>query len=208
MSDNPRSDAEIFTEFDRLVRTQVGLPPHFRALFLVGNSAKYITQHSAMTAFDENPTQHLLKKRDSIIEVFSRIEFLIDELIKIHVIGINHHRESEFFNLFEGMGIGRKIGILFDWDLITKELRDNVRKLLGVRNAVAHDVSLHDAIYNNEHILTAFNTEGWDKFKVDLQNAWGELREAYRVQQNNEDWDLLIAQIEAWQNSQSTETSN
>jgi len=197
-----KTDAEIFKEFERLTLNGIGFPQDFRILFLVGNSAKYITQHSAMTAFDDNISHMLPKKREKIIEVFSRIEFLVDELIKIHVIGINHHRETEFYSLYDRMGIGTKVKLLNGWKVIDGQFRSMLQNLISVRNSVAHDVSLHETTYNNEHIFTAIDHTEFDNFRADLQNAWALLREIYREKQEKEDWDLLLTEIDAWQISQ------
>lgn len=197
-----RNDEQIFQEFERLASTQIGFPQDFHILFLVGNSAKYITQHSALTAFEDNIATPLPKRREKIIEVFSRIEFLVDELIKIYVIGINHHRETEFYSLYDKMGIGSKIRLLNEWGLIDGTFRATLQNLISVRNSVAHDVSLHETTYNDEHIFTARDVTQFDNFRADLQNAWAVLREIYREKQEQEDWDLLLDQIEAWQLSQ------
>jgi len=200
----PRTDEEIFKEFERLSMTQIGFPQDFHILFLVGNSAKYITQHSALTAFEDNIAVPLPRKREKIIEVFSRVEFLVDELIKIHVIGINHPKESDFYSLYDKMGIGSKIRLLNEWGLIDGVFRASLQNLISVRNSVAHDVSLHETTYNGEHIFTARDGTQFNNFRADLQNAWATLREIYREKQDQEDWDLLIDQIDSWQLSENS----
>lgn len=197
----PLSESEIFKEFDRLAMTQIGFPNDFKALFFVGTSAKYITPHMVVTAFQEDFSS-LTKKREKIIENFSRIEFLVDELIKIHVIGINHHRDAEFYSLYDKMGLGTKVKLLKEWKVLDNTLFSIFQKLIAVRNKVAHDVTLHDAIYNDVRIFSDRDEKEWNNFRADLQNMWGSLREIYRTYQQKEDWDLLLSQIELWQSSQ------
>jgi len=178
-----KNNEKIFQKFEELTKNQIGFPQDFRILFLVGNSAKYITQHSAMTAFEDNISEYLPKNRDKIISVFSRIEFLVDELIKIHIIGINHPHEPEFYSIYDRMGISRKIRLLNEWGVIDGNVRSVLQDLISVRNSIAHDVSLHEATYHNEHIFTARDHTEFDNFRADLQNAWKLLREIYREKQ-------------------------
>jgi len=97
------------------------------------------------------------------------------------------------------MGIGNKVRLLNEWEVIDGTLRAILQNLISVRNSVAHDVSLHETTYNNEHIFTAIDHTEFDNFRADLQNAWALLREIYREKQEKENWDLLLTQIDAWQ---------
>ena len=182
-----RTEAEIFQELKTAVTSQTGLPPNFRVLFLVGNTQMYVTQYSAMTAFGSSISDHLTKKRDRIIEVFTRIEFLVDELMRIHLIGINSPKDKEINDILDGMAIGRKLQFLKKWKLLSKDLQERLKDLIAVRNGVAHDVSLHNVFYKEKRIFAVIDNTFFNQFKEDLESTWNELLEVYRQIQNSQD---------------------
>jgi len=202
-----RTETQIHHALQDFIKSGKRLPSYFRILFIVGQNQMYMTANSANIVFSTNISESLTEHRERILEPFTRIEFLVDELIRIHLIGINSPKDKEINQILDGIGIARKFQYLYQWKIISNNHNKRLQNLIKVRNGVAHDVSLSNVLYKKKKIFQLGDKSNFNNFKTELENAWKELIEVYRKVQNSLDWDLFIDQILAQQKTNTTSKS-
>jgi len=188
----------------KLVMNGKGLPSDLRLYLITGNNQIYINKGHAMRVFSSEITDKLTEKRERILEPFTKIEFIIDELIRLHIIGFRSTKEKDFLNLIDFLGTSRKIGLLYKWEIFSKNLKNLLDDLIKVRNGVAHDISLAEVEYKKEPVFKLVDKENFETFKKDLKSAWSELTKTYVKEEEKIDWDQLITELEAYQRSLSS----
>jgi len=188
----------------KLVMNGKGLPSDLRLYLITGNNQIYINKGHAMRVFSSEITENLTEKREKILEPFTKIEFIIDELLRLHIIGFRSTKEKDFLNLIDFLGASRKISLLYKWEIFSKNLKNLLDGLIKVRNGVAHDISLAEVEYKNEPIFKLVDKENFKTFKKDLKSAWSELTKTYMNEEEKIDWDQLITELEAYQRNLSS----
>jgi len=130
---------------------------------------------------------HLGLERGRILEIFSKIEFIINEL---NFAFIKPEREkSEYFDeILNCLDLFTKIKLLKQWSIIDKKLFGKLMAVKEVRNGMAHNWSSWDIKYRSVPI-----GQNFFQFRDDLLYVWKEL--VIRNQENQSNIDDLIKQL-------------
>jgi hypothetical protein len=135
--------------------------------------------------------------RGKIIALFAKLEFLVNELIQLKLLGFNSPKGKKLDDLLEEVNFDTRVKLLKEWDIINDELRGKIIKVHKVRSALAH-------VYNMEEIGYPQKTPGkkqaeeaplrqtFDYFKNDLEEIWKSLIVIYQEQQKTFGGDLNV----------------
>lgn len=174
------------------------IPDHRRPRVLVFGDKGYVLSedghaHASFSMYlNEEELRHFnfsndTHSRGKILEIFSKIEFIMNEIITIH---FSTQHPEQFKEILDSMSFARKIKMLSKWSYIGKDERKLIESLKGVRNDFAHTWS--GSIYYNGHSLD--RGDSFDEFKMDLEKFWSCLLIAYKKVQP--DLDKVINAVE------------
>ena len=164
-------------------------------LFIVGKK-RYLLVYQNITSEGNNaedfgaikPT-HL--KRGDILDSFSKIELIINEIIEAKILGEGQERQK-FSELSEKIDLSQKIHLLKSWDLIGQETFELLHKMKMVRNSLAHSWHIKNIIYGKDQTLET----NFAKFKDDLKLIWNRLINVYdSVRPQNEELKKVLEEI-------------
>jgi hypothetical protein len=139
----------------------------------------------------------LTKDRGKILEVFSRIEFLINELIKFDILGIpDRNTDWKKRNVFEDeilmkIDLKDKIKILKSRGYFDNTLSSKLFDLKEVRNKYAHSWIESRIMYHNKPI-ESYTNSSFHEFMTDMIEVWEKLFEIYKKEQNKINIEDLI----------------
>ena len=139
---------------------------------------------------------HLRKERGEILNAFSKLEFLIMELVRMKTMGKKFSHNANLVDLIEKPNISNLLQLLRKWKVITKSQQGKYTKLFGVRNQLAHIFDLNEATYNEKPISRIVGKDNFKEFHLDLQTMWKELVLIYSKEQSKIDYSELITEIE------------
>ena len=152
-------------------------------LYLISDKKHYfINDGSIRSGFSNN--LKLNKNRTSLLEAFSKIGFLFDELIRLRIVGyVNDSSSKELLYLLNLIPINRKIRTFLDWKVFNPKFTKHMSRLFEVRNDVMHCVSLNEVNYSPGKRMSVGTIAGFNKFKKDMERSWFELIQIYKLQQ-------------------------
>jgi hypothetical protein len=161
--------------------------------------------------------------RGQILDVFSRLELVINELIQLQILGFNAENAQELDKLLEKVNLSARARLLNQWDIIDNALFEKIIKVNDVRNKFAHVWDEKEVTYvkkytketikqspfrlllediasdfeNNEPITVKTSIQRlFKEFKQDFEDVWQGLIDAYKHEQNAFDLDALIRQVQ------------
>ncbi|MGO8761056.1 MAG: hypothetical protein ACLP2P_05420 [Desulfobaccales bacterium] len=142
--------------------------------------------------------KYLKCERGLILDVFSKIEFLANEIIILKVLGFK--LEGEIYDkslmlddILENIDLFSRIKILNKWKIIGNKLFDLLIKTKEVRNGFAHAWDDDEVYYHKKKIKDNFS-----KFKEDMSSVCSQLLEIYKSLQDKIDFETLINRIESF----------
>jgi hypothetical protein len=116
--------------------------------------------------------------RGKILDCFATLEFLLNEIIQLHLLGCSADKSDCLDDLLENIDFFSRVKLLNRWNkLINDELKNIIIELKSVRNGLAHKWSEDDVNYKGGSLKANFKL-----FIDDLKKAWGQLIVAYRTQ--------------------------
>lgn len=118
---------------------------------------------------------HLGLDRGDILDVFSKIEFIVNELISIH---IQPQDVGAFNEVLNYISFFIKIKLLNNWGIFDNKLTEKIMRIKEVRNGFAHNWSDSEIKYKSKPIRDNFFN-----FREDLLSIWKNL---INVQQKNQ----------------------
>jgi len=133
--------------------------------------------------------------RGEILDSFTKLEFMINEIIQAVIIKNDFSGRSQWLDsLNTKIDLAQKIHILKDeWQLISDDTFQKMMRLKNVRNVLAHSWDFDNAIYEKDKTLET----NFPKFKQDLKEVWKKLIVVYEtLQPQNELMDELISSLE------------
>ena len=176
-------DKEINRFMVEMVKKQPNIPKGLD-LFLVTEES-YVRFHDGFLDMGKNYNDIVLlniKKlnldRGGILGVFSKMEFLFNELIYLLVIEYDAKKRDRFNDVLDNLSFHRRIELLRTWGFINNNECERLIKLKNVRNGFAHAWSKKEVFYKGQPIEKNF-----DVFKGDLKNIWLLLLEIYKRRQ-------------------------
>jgi len=130
---------------------------------------------------------HLGLERGRILEIFSKIEFIINELI-FAFIKPEREKGKNLDEILNCLDLFTKIKLLKQWSIIDNKLFGKLMAVKEVRNGMAHIWSNWDIKYRSRSI-----EQNFFQFRDDLLYVWKEL--VVRNQENQPNIDDLIKQF-------------
>ena len=188
----------------KLIRVGHGSPvPQNLRIFLVwkngytyANKGHLQESHSVGSLFS-----HLRRDRGDILNAFSKLEFLIMELVRIKTMGDKFSYNENLVNLIAKPNVSNLLQLLQKWKTITKTQQGKCAKLFSLRNQLAHIFDLSEAIYDNQVLIRTVGKDGFNQFAKDLVSLWKELVLVYSKEQTKIDYTDLIGEIQNLQKS-------
>lgn len=160
-------------------------------LYLVSKNKHYfINEGKIVPGFDN--TIKLTPSRESILDAFSKMTFLFDEIIRLRLVGyFSNSKSKELLYLLNLIPVNRKIRTFLDWKMFDPEYTRAMSRLFEVRNDAIHCVTLNEVSYNPKTIVSLGKQPGFKKFKNDFQKAWHTLIQIYISEQKKIDFEKL-----------------
>lgn len=188
----------------KLIRVGHGCPvPNNLRIFLVwkdgytyANNGHMQESHSVDSLFS-----HLRRDRGEILNAFSKLEFLLMELVRIKTMGEKFSHNSNLVDLVTKPNVSNLLQLLQKWKTITKSQQGKCTQLFGLRNQLAHIFDLNEAIYDSQFLVRTVGKDGFNKFHSDLVSLWKELVLIYSKEQSKIDYSELIVEIQNLQKS-------
>ncbi|MBU0460399.1 MAG: hypothetical protein KJ597_02555 [Nanoarchaeota archaeon] len=134
--------------------------------------------------------------RGEILDSFSKIEFMVNEIIQAVILKNDFSAKGAWLDsLNTKVDLAQKISILRDeWKIISDDTFQMLTKLRKVRNILAHSWDFGHAQYGKDKTLES----NFQQFKQDLKNVWKRLVVTYdNVQPQNEFMDMMINTLKA-----------
>ncbi len=187
-------DESKLEEFSRLTR-QYSIRPS--KLFIVGKKRFLrIYMGSINEGFHDEEFGHVVPrsiKRGDILDSFSKIEFIINEIISSAIAGGDiSHKGIKVDDLSIKIDLSQKIHILKEWHFIGEETFQKLMKLRNVRNVLAHSWEFNNAVYGKDQTLKT----NFKQFQEDLREVWKRLIVVYEnVRPQNQLMDNLINEL-------------
>ena len=179
------------SEIIKLVKKSI--PKDIR-LYLISKNTHYFINDGKVNSGFSN--LKLVPTRISLIDAFSKIEFLFDELIRLKIVGYDNSKSSfELLYLLNLIPINRKIRTFLDWKVFDPKFTKQMSRLFEVRNDIIHSVSLKGVYYVPNRKVSLSTTNGFGKFKKDLIQSWKKLIQIYVNEQNNIDFKKLTKDL-------------
>lgn len=176
------------------------IPPHLQIFLVWKNSYTYANNgfiqqsHSVGSLFT-----HLRNERGDILDAFSKLEFLLRELVRIKTMGEQFSHDSNLVDLVEKPNISNLLQLLKKWKVITNSQQGKSTKLFGVRNQLAHIFSLSEAKYDDKPLVLVIGKDNFKQFHLDIVDLWKTLVQIYSKEQSKIDYSELITEIQDYQ---------
>lgn len=139
---------------------------------------------------EESIVKNMRFERGSVLSFFSKIEFLINELIRLKLSIYEGVERIRLDDLLIRINMRFKLDFLKKWGAINSNIRKKMDKLLSVRNDFAHLWSEKEIKYKER-----FLQKNFDNFKNDAIEVWKKLVEIYKTEQSKIDIDKIIKRI-------------
>jgi hypothetical protein len=113
--------------------------------------------------------KNLELERGKILDITSKFEFVVNEIIQNKIIGYNLERPYLLDTILENIPFYARFGLLKELGLFDKDDRSfyKIKKLMDVRNKLAHQWNEVEAEYKNKPL-----SESFMEFKKDIEEAW------------------------------------
>lgn len=179
------------TKIDKLHKVLTKLPISKKPRLLIITDAqilwcygKHLEKHTFIKP--HGIITHLGLERGRILEIFSKIEFIINELIFAF---IKPEKKGKYLDeILNYLDLFTKIKLLKQWSIIDNKLFGKLMAVKEVRNGMAHIWSSWDIKYRSMPI-----GQNFFQFRDDLLYVWKEL--IVRNQENQPNVDDLIKQF-------------
>jgi hypothetical protein len=170
------------------------LPEELSILFILDNSL--IRVHKGVVNLESSRHNYseikgLSCNREDILKYFTKIDFIIDQLIGIRLLD-NFPKNSEILgDVLEELSLAEKLNLLFKWGFLKRSSRSNWNKIRKVRNDMAHKWSTREMVYEKLKL-----EDNFARFRDDFSKEWKNLIEIYRSVQTKIDVEHLIRIVE------------
>jgi hypothetical protein len=182
---------EKLEEIQKLIfEHRKNLPENLKLLIITEN--EIIRVYKGMieaSSFDDKLAipKNLKCERGDILDIFSKLEFIINELINLKVLGPNSEKSIMFDNILESINFPTKLRLLKDWGIIDNRLIRLIEKTRRVRNALAHKWSIFEVRFNNRPLRDTF-----EDFRNDMTSIWEQIIDIYQNEQEKIDIESII----------------
>ena len=121
--------------------------------------------------------ENLKFDRGEILSLFSKLEFLVNEILRLHFFGLSS--KDDFDKLLEYIDLSRRVKTLSDLKIITSSISKKMGNTSYVRNQIAHVWNLNGIKYLEKRLQ---DEENMLRFKADMEEIFKAMIEAYHSQ--------------------------
>ena len=170
-------------EMEEVIKLLNGIEnfPENHRLFLITDKS-YIRIYygiitSSWTAEEFYEIRSLRLERGEILELFSKLEFIVNELIQLKILGANSDKGKNLDDILENVDLFSRIRLLNKWGIIDKSVNGKLMHVKQVRNGFAHAWGKEEVRYKGEVI-----TIPWHKInKVKRREYRGNMEDKHET---------------------------
>ena len=168
--------------------------PENHRLFLITDKS-YIRIYygiitSSWTAEEFYEIRSLGLDRGEILELFSKLEFIVNELIQLKILGANSNKGKSLDEILEYIDFFSRVRLLKKWRIIDNALFQKVLDVKQVRNGFAHAWGKEEVRYKGKKIENIFS-----EFKANMEDIWKNILEIYKEEQEKIDLKPLFEKL-------------
>ncbi len=128
--------------------------------------------------------RNLKPERGAIINFFSKLEFLVNELIQARILELFSEKAYDFDLVLECIDFSDRLGLLKKWGMISGNEVDKISKISSVRNQLAHRWSEKEVSYGKDSTGKKHSiSDNIEKFKEDAEKVWKTLISKYMIEE-------------------------
>jgi hypothetical protein len=145
---------------------------------------------------EERPfIRHLKAERGDIINFFSKLEFLVNELIQARILGLFSEKAYDFDLLLEHIDFSGRIALMKKWGIINNKEKNKITEIASVRNQLAHRWNEREVLYGKDSDGNGITIiKNIKKFREDAEQVWMNLINKYKEEEKQ--IGLVIAKLE------------
>ena len=121
-------------------------------------------------------------ERGEILDLFSKMEFMVNELIQLKMLGANSEEAEKLDDVLAYVDFFSRLRLLRKWGVLENKTVEMVNQTKQVRNGFAHAWGTEEVLYKEKPI-----EENFENFKKDMEEIWGSLVGIYSVEQKKYD---------------------
>lgn len=129
-------------------------------------------------------------ERGEILDLFSKMEFLVNELIQLQVLGANSEEAGKLDGVLGYVDFFGRLRLLRKWGVLSNNTVEMLNQAKQVRNGFAHAWGTEEVLYKEKPIK-----ENFGEFKKDMEEIWKGLVEVYSVEQKKYDVSGIFRRI-------------
>lgn len=170
------------TKLYRLYELIAALPAGERPKLIIIERKQSLFSHPAHLSFSEYVEDAglftgLRPERGDILEAFSVIEFIINEITAAYI-SPKQSRKIEFEYILNRLDLTSKVRMIEKWHLIDRELTDKIMLIKEVRDGFAHKWVDEEIKYKSKPLSDG---ESFSIFKNDIIGVWDGLVAVYNI---------------------------
>ena len=128
--------------------------------------------------------------RGEILDLFSKMEFMVNELIQLRVLGANSEEAEKLEDVLAYVDFFSRLRLLKRWGVLENKTVEMVNQTKQVRNGFAHAWGTEEVMYKEKPI-----EENFGRFKQDMEEIWKALVDVYSVEQKKYDVQGIFRRI-------------
>ena len=129
-------------------------------------------------------------ERGEILDLFSKMEFMINELIQLNLLGANNQESAKLDDALAYVDFFSRLRLLKKWGILDNSTVEMLNQTKQVRNGFAHAWGVEEILYKEKPIEKNFQA-----FTLDMEKIWEALVEVYMVEQKKYDIDSIFDKI-------------
>jgi hypothetical protein len=134
--------------------------------------------------------RNLRFERGPILDLFSKLEFFVNEIIQLKILGPNSDKGLMLDKILTNVDFFSRVKLLNEFGIVDRTLQGLLMETKQVRNGFAHVWDENGVFYKNVPIKKNFV-----QFKKDMEKAWKSLLEIYMIEQKRIDIKGIITQL-------------
>jgi len=193
-----------FNELIKIIFSSRKLPSNLR-LFLITEKEYIRIYYGRITtshfAEEYGFIRSLRFERGDILDMFSKLEFFVNELFQLKILGPSSDKGFMLDKLLENIDFFSRIRLLKEFGIIDGVLFNLLMQAKQVRNGFAHAWDENEVIYKGGLIKAKFL-----EFKQDMEKVWKNLLDIYKTEQEKIDIQGIINQLKELNSSSNNPT--
>jgi hypothetical protein len=121
-------------------------------------------------------------ERGEILDLFSKMEFMVNELVQLRMLGANSEEAEKLDDVLAYVDFFSRLKLLRKWGVLENKTVEMVNQTKQVRNGFAHAWGTEEVLYKEKPI-----EENFGVFKKDMEEIWKALVDVYSLEQKKYD---------------------